>query len=89
MGINFGATFNMAHNLGQMLHKRPHHRLQDVDNVWMCGGGTHPGSGLPVIFLSSQITARLLCEEIGVDYAGDQAPPTRPELAQVAQEALV
>ncbi|MEM1423169.1 MAG: phytoene desaturase family protein, partial [Planctomycetota bacterium] len=30
MGINFGATFNMAHNLGQMLHKRPHHRLQDV-----------------------------------------------------------
>jgi phytoene desaturase len=32
----------------------------------MVGGGTHPGSGLPVIFLSSEITTRLLCEEEGV-----------------------
>lgn len=66
LNINFGATFNLAHNLGQMLHKRPPHRLKTVDGVWLVGGGTHPGSGLPVIFLSSQITARLLCEEIGV-----------------------
>lgn len=68
--INFGATFNLAHNLGQMLHKRPHHELQGVEGVWMVGGGTHPGSGLPVIFLSSQITAKLLCERVGATYAG-------------------
>jgi phytoene desaturase len=61
-----GATFNLAHNIGQMLHRRPHHRLQGFDNLWMVGGGTHPGSGLPVIFLSSEITTRLLCEEEGV-----------------------
>lgn len=74
MNIQFGATFNLAHNLGQMLHKRPQHRMQGADGVWFVGGGTHPGSGLPVIFLSSQITARLLCEELGVAYAGDQLP---------------
>jgi phytoene desaturase len=74
-GIQFGATFNLAHNLGQMLHRRPHHRLQDVDGVWLVGGGTHPGSGLPVIFLSAQITARLLCAEHGVPCAIDQPPP--------------
>ncbi len=68
--INFGATFNLAHNLGQMLHKRPHHRVQGFDGLWLVGGGTHPGSGLPVIFLSSQITSKLLCDETGLAYAG-------------------
>ena len=64
--INVGATFNLAHGLDQMLHRRPQHRLEDVDGVWTVGGGTHPGSGLPVIFLSSQITADLLCREKGL-----------------------
>jgi phytoene desaturase len=70
MGIQFGATFNLAHNLGQMLHKRPHHKLQGFEGVWLVGGGTHPGSGLPVIFLSSQITASMLCDRLGLSYAG-------------------
>lgn len=84
--INFGATFNLAHNLGQMLHNRPHHRLQDVDGVWMVGGGTHPGSGLPVIFLSAQITSRLLAREMGVAYAGDRVPAT--PIRRTASEAI-
>ena len=66
MNINFGATFNLAHNLGQMLHKRPRHELPGAKGCWFVGGGTHPGSGLPVIFLSSQITARLLCARAGL-----------------------
>jgi phytoene desaturase len=69
LGISFGATFNMAHNLGQMLHKRVPHKYPGVDGLWFVGGGTHPGSGLPVIFLSSQITANLMCEESGVTSA--------------------
>jgi hypothetical protein len=36
-----------------------------MDNLWLVGGGTHPGSGLPVIFLSAEITAKLLCAEVG------------------------
>ncbi len=34
----------------QMLHLRPHNRFEDLDGVYLVGGGTHPGSGLPVIF---------------------------------------
>ena len=71
MNINFGATFNLAHNLGQMLHKRPQNKLPFVENVYLVGGGTHPGSGLPTIFLSSQISARLLCDAAGLRYAGE------------------
>jgi phytoene desaturase len=58
-----GATFNLAHNLGQMLHKRPHNKFEDLESVYLVGGGTHPGSGLPVIYESSRITCRQLLSE--------------------------
>jgi phytoene desaturase len=58
-----GATFNLAHNLGQMLHLRPRNRFEELENVYLVGGGTHPGSGLPVIFESARITSRLLQED--------------------------
>ena len=75
--INHGATFNLAHNLMQMLHRRPQHRLQGFDNLWMVGGGTHPGSGLPVIFLASEITSKLICQEEGIANPFD-APASAP-----------
>lgn len=62
--IHRGATFNLAHNLGQMLHLRPQNRFEDLDGVYLVGGGTHPGSGLPVIFESSRITSKLMREDL-------------------------
>jgi phytoene desaturase len=62
--IHRGATFSLAHNLGQMLHRRPHNRFEDVDGLYLVGGGTHPGSGLPVIFESARISARLVVEDL-------------------------
>jgi len=59
-----GATFNLAHNLGQMLHLRPHNKFEDLQSVYLVGGGTHPGSGLPVIYESSRITCRQLLSEL-------------------------
>lgn len=62
-----GATFNLAHNLAQMLHFRPRNRFEDLQGVYLVGGGTHPGSGLPVIFESARITSRLMAEDLGLD----------------------
>ncbi len=62
--IHLGATFNLAHNLGQMLHRRPQNRFQPLQNVYLVGGGTHPGSGLPVIYESARITSRLIQEDL-------------------------
>jgi phytoene desaturase len=64
--LHRGATFSMSHNLGQMLHNRPHNRFEDVEGVYLVGGGTHPGSGLPVIFESARITSRLLLEDMEI-----------------------
>ena len=67
--IYLGATFNLAHNLGQMLSLRPHNRFEDLDSVYLVGGGTHPGSGLPVIFESARISSRLLLGDLDMDSA--------------------
>jgi phytoene desaturase len=63
-----GATFNLAHTMGQVLYFRPHNRFQEIENCYLVGGGTHPGSGLPTIYESGRISSNLICEELGVDY---------------------
>ncbi|MDX1384024.1 MAG: phytoene desaturase family protein, partial [Thermoanaerobaculia bacterium] len=63
--VHRGATFNLAHSFRQMLHLRPHNRFEDVDAMYLVGGGTHPGSGLPVIFESARISSRLLVKDLG------------------------
>jgi phytoene desaturase len=67
MGIHQGATFNLAHNLGQMLHLRPRNRFEDLGGVYLTGGGTHPGSGVPTIFESARIATKLLARDLGLD----------------------
>lgn len=57
-----GAVFNLAHNLGQMLYLRPHNKFETIPNLFIVGGGTHPGSGLPTIIESGRITADLITE---------------------------
>lgn len=83
--IHQGATFNLAHNLGQMLHLRPRNRFEDLDGVYLVGGGTHPGSGLPVIFQSALITSRLMMQDLGVRSLPRAARRTlAPELAEAS-----
>jgi phytoene desaturase len=65
--LHLGSTFSMTHSLRQMLHLRPHNRFEDLDSVYLVGGGTHPGSGLPVIFASARITTRLLLEDMELE----------------------
>jgi phytoene desaturase len=73
-----GATFNLSHSLDQMLHLRPHNRFEDLDGVYLVGGGTHPGSGLPVIFESARISSRLVMEDFGMKH--DRADALGPEV---------
>jgi phytoene desaturase len=75
-GLFRGATFNLAHNLGQMLHLRPHNRFEDLEHVYLVGGGTHPGSGLPVIYESSRITCKQLIPRLGLDPEFLYNPPS-------------
>ncbi len=81
-----GATFSMAHSLKQMLHLRPHNRFEDIEQMYLVGGGTHPGSGLPVIFESARITSRLLLEDMKMEpqWSVPRAATLRSKLLRVA-----
>ena len=78
-----GATFNLSHDLGQMLHLRPHNRFEDVEGMYLVGGGTHPGSGLPVIYSSARITSDLLLGDLGLD--GSAVRPRRGRGSKAAR----
>lgn len=67
MNVFMGATFNLSHTLDQMLYFRPHNRLKGFENIYLVGGGTHPGSGLPTIYESGRISSNLLCESHGME----------------------
>jgi phytoene desaturase len=67
-GIYLGATFNLSHKLTQMLYLRPHNRFEELDNCYLVGGGTHPGSGLPTIYESGRIAANMICHEHNVQF---------------------
>jgi phytoene desaturase len=84
--IHRGATFNLAHNLSQMLHLRPRNRFEDLEGVYLVGGGTHPGSGLPVIFESAHITSKLLVDDLGFSrrsWKSERSESNRRSLAEV------
>lgn len=59
-----GATFNLGHQVTQMLYFRPHNRFEECGNCYLVGGGTHPGSGLPTIYESARISAGLIEEDL-------------------------
>jgi phytoene desaturase len=64
--VGYGATFNLAHDVRQMLHFRPRNRFGKAQGVYLVGGGTHPGSGLPVIYEGARISTRLLMQDLGM-----------------------
>ncbi len=68
MNIHYGATFNLSHKLSQMLYFRPRNQFEEVDNCYLVGGGTHPGSGLPTIYESGRIAANLISRKYGVEF---------------------
>ena len=79
--VGHGATFNLSHDLGQMLCFRPGNRFAELDGVYLVGGGTHPGSGLPVIYEGARITSGLLARDLrlrpvpaGTGFSQDMTP---------------
>ena len=81
--LHKGAVFGLAHNWSQMLHLRPRNRFEELDSVYLVGGSTHPGSGLPVIFESARISSRLLLNDLGCAVPWD-SPRAQTAFAGVA-----
>ena len=69
-----------------MLAFRPRNRFEDLDGVYLVGGGTHPGSGLPVIFESARISTGLLAEDLGISLKGVERTALAPAAGDLQLE---
>jgi phytoene desaturase len=55
-----GTSLGLVHTLRQSAIFRPGHRSRKVQNLYYTGHYTHPGIGLPLVLISSQILASRL-----------------------------
>jgi phytoene desaturase len=60
LGSEYGAGFSIAPTLQQSAFFRYHNRCDDVQGLYLCGAGTHPGAGIPGVLCSAKVVERLL-----------------------------
>jgi hypothetical protein len=60
-----GAAFGLSHNFLQVGYLRPQNRHAHYKNLYFTGASTHPGTGLPIVLLSAQLTAERILKERG------------------------
>lgn len=78
-----GATFNLSHKFSQLLYWRPRNEFEELRNCYLVGGGTHPGSGLPTIYVSAKLSSDLICKKFGLPRSASAAPAA-PHFEQAA-----
>lgn len=59
-GSYLGALYGTASNQKLAAFLRPSNFVSDIKGVYLCGGSSHPGGGIPLCLLSAQITANLI-----------------------------
>jgi phytoene desaturase len=61
-----GNAFASEPTLHQSAYLRPHNRDRRVAGLYLAGGGTHPGAGIPGVLLGAEVTAGLIAADRGV-----------------------
>lgn len=60
-GLYKGSGLGLAHDLNQIGYFRPKNKDEDLSNVYYVGASTTPGTGLPMVVVSSKlVTQRIL-----------------------------
>ncbi len=58
-----GAAFGLSHTFRQVGYLRPHNRHRTYENLYFVGASTHPGTGLPMVLLSGELTSNRVISE--------------------------
>lgn len=61
-----GSAFSVAPKLTQSAFFRPHNRADDIPGLYIVGGGTHPGAGVPGVINTAKATCGLVAQDFGV-----------------------
>jgi phytoene desaturase len=55
-----GSAFGPEPTLTQSAYFRPHNRSPDIEGLYFCGAGTHPGAGIPGVLSSGKVVAEMI-----------------------------
>jgi len=69
-----GAAFSLEPKLFQSAWFRPHNKSEEIDNLYLCGAGTHPGAGLPGVVCSARIVNDLVPDPSAIPLAATASP---------------
>jgi phytoene desaturase len=61
-----GNAFAVEPTLHQSAYFRPHNRDRRIRGLYLAGGGTHPGAGIPGVLLGAEVTAGLVAADRGL-----------------------
>jgi len=61
-----GATFGLSPTLWQSAALRPPNKDPKIKNLYFVGASTHPGSGIPIVLLSSKLLEMRMKKDFGV-----------------------
>ena len=75
-----GNAFGIVPKFTQTAYFRPHNRSEDVDGLYLVGSGTHPGAGVPGVFLSAEATYGVIAKDLGLPDQWDWNEKGRVEL---------
>nr|ABL97829.1 crtI/crtB [uncultured marine bacterium HF10_49E08] len=56
----WGSGFSIAPLFRQSAWFRFHNRSEDIENLYFCGAGTHPGAGVPGVVSSAKVVEKLV-----------------------------
>ena len=59
-----GALYGELFDSPWVAFRRPESRAGDVKGLYLCGGTTHPGGGVPMVMLSGKLAAKAIMEDL-------------------------
>jgi len=63
-GLYRGSGLGLGHKMTQVGGFRPSNRDEKFSNVWYTGASTVPGTGLPMVMISSKLTVQRIDDEV-------------------------
>lgn len=78
---HLGAGFSLAPSLSQSAWFRFHNRMDNVQGMYLCGAGVHPGGGLPGVATSAKVIEAM----IKSDFSLAESPVSSHSLEETSQ----
>jgi phytoene desaturase len=64
-----GALYGELFDSPWVAFRRPTSRAGDIKNLYLAGGTTHPGGGVPMVMLSGKLAAKAILEDIQMEFS--------------------